>query len=494
MAGKEFAVKGAMCICKYGVTPGQLDTPENQFFKLNGSKLTATTKTVGSVFGPAGFGMCNVNPMLPRKCVPAITQWSGYYEGIKTSYGGNPLTDKSKATCSCGCPDCIEFVMSGQIPIPGVKDMQKATKEHQGELDCASSAKALSEHPVVLKSQFTVNSSPKVIVTKVNGDEKTYPGGNVVYTVVSYNTESPSPIVRSAVKWKIEVDGQPIECNQTGERLELTMKEDSAGKIITVMPYLNQPSQKVCVKTYIEEFRKCVFFARSMNWAGKTRAGTKAEDMMCNDKKPAELLAINKLFNIQLSSTVDQLFNDMAFLFSAGTLIDGNQNAKALIMHFRNNTGEVFSSSYMNEMMKRHPTFDKFVNSPDGVVDILKKKLRELNGNINKINGPLHNGEIKSVRVKFNTMEDKLKGMTLAVDDTSAYQIYVDNYTLHSKNTFSCQLRIVVYDHFGLDIRDVQKYGAIAGFRAWYVLQHIRGYKPFLTVMECIIPINNQSF
>lgn len=78
--------------------------------------------------------------------------------------------------------------------------------------------------------------------------------------------------------------------------------------------------------------------------------------------------------------------------------------------------------------------------------------------------------------------------------DTSAYQVYVDDYKLHSQSIFSCNLRIVVYDHFGLDQADVAKFVFGAGFRAWYVLQYIRGYKPFITSMECIIPINNLLF
>lgn len=84
--------------------------------------------------------------------------------------------------------------------------------------------------------------------------------------------------------------------------------------------------------------------------------------------------------------------------------------------------------------------------------------------------------------------------MIIAVDDIFAYQVYVDDYKLHSHRVFSCKLRIIVYDHFGLDMADVEKFSFAAGFRAWYVLQHIRGYKPFLTSMECIIPINKQSF
>jgi len=46
-----------------------------------------------------------------------------------------------------------------------------------------------------------------------------------------------------------------------------------------------------------------------------------------------------------------------------------------------------------------------------------------------------------------------------------------------------------LYDHFGLDEPDVdnsKSYDYLAGFRAWFMLQHLKrfAYKPFLTVIE----------
>jgi len=45
-----------------------------------------------------------------------------------------------------------------------------------------------------------------------------------------------------------------------------------------------------------------------------------------------------------------------------------------------------------------------------------------------------------------------------------------------------------LYDHFGLDESDIEKFGFAEGFRSWYILQHYinynKAYKPFLTLME----------
>ena len=55
---------------------------------------------------------------------------------------------------------------------------------------------------------------------------------------------------------------------------------------------------------------------------------------------------------------------------------------------------------------------------------------------------------------------------------------------------------------FGLDVADIESYGSASkiikknwkvaalasdmarGFCAWFILQHLRGYKPFITIME----------
>lgn len=44
---------------------------------------------------------------------------------------------------------------------------------------------------------------------------------------------------------------------------------------------------------------------------------------------------------------------------------------------------------------------------------------------------------------------------------------------------------VEILDHFGVDLKDIEekqddfKYGV--GFTAWWILQHRKGYKPFIT-------------
>lgn len=339
-----------------------------------------------------------------------------------------------------------------------------------------------------------VHTPPSPLVTSVKGEETALPTHTVKYTVTGYNLATIGASDRERVKWLVRVDGRDEQLSQRGETLELTIKPEWTGKDVTVMPYLRKPNEEVSVKTTVERFPKSILFARSMKRPGKTLTGETAEDMLCADKTPEEVRRMHRLFGLQLKASDKELFADMYMLAGLGSLSGGGELLTALIGHFKGSTGTPFSNAYMDQKLKEHPSFHTFVyQKGEGVLDNLIKQLRKILGNINKIY-ILQKGEIISDRTKFNTLKDKLNGMTLAVDDTSAYEVYVDDYKLTAPNTFSCNLRIIVYDNYGLDAEDVAKYGTIAGFRAWYVLQHVRGYKPFLTKMTCIIPIKNQTF
>lgn len=339
-----------------------------------------------------------------------------------------------------------------------------------------------------------VHTPPSPLVTSVKGEETALPTHTVKYSVTGYNLATIGASDRERVKWLVRVDGRDELLSQRGETLELTIKPEWTGKDVTVMPYLRKPNEEVSVKTTVERFPKSILFARSMKRPGKTLTGETAEDMLCADKTPEEVRRMHRLFGLQLKASDKELFADMHMLAGIGSLSGGGELLTALIGHFKGSTGTPFSNAYMDQKLKEHPSFHTFVYQKDkGVLDNLKDRLKKVLGNIKRIQ-LLQKNEIISDRTKFNTLKDKLNGMTLAVDDTSAYEVYVDDYKLTAPNTFSCNLRIIVYDNYGLDAEDVAKYGTMAGFRAWYVLQHVRGYKPFLTKMTCIIPIKNETF
>jgi len=51
-------------------------------------------------------------------------------------------------------------------------------------------------------------------------------------------------------------------------------------------------------------------------------------------------------------------------------------------------------------------------------------------------------------------------------------------------NKYKVEYQVTLWDHFGLGVNDIQidkPAGYLDCFRAWFLLQHFRGYKPFIT-------------
>jgi hypothetical protein len=64
------------------------------------------------------------------------------------------------------------------------------------------------------------------------------------------------------------------------------------------------------------------------------------------------------------------------------------------------------------------------------------------------------------------------------------------NTTTHK---WTADLNITIKDHFGLDKNDALTYQNYhAGFAAWWILQHCRGYKPFETKISFKMQLQTQ--
>jgi len=146
--GKEFIVDGALCMCKFGTTPGRLKVSNQQSAYMNGNKPTATTLSLGNTFYPPGFTICRISPLTPKPCTPAIVQWTNSYNKLEIGMGGYALTDRSEGTCASGCPNCISIMMTGQIGLPGAGQMLSATSALQSEIDPLGESVGLTDHQV----------------------------------------------------------------------------------------------------------------------------------------------------------------------------------------------------------------------------------------------------------------------------------------------------------------------------------------------------------
>ncbi|GHT43631.1 hypothetical protein AGMMS49965_17780 [Bacteroidia bacterium] len=145
---KEFLVEGALCTCQLGTLPGTLKVVDNRFATANGGKLMGTSMTLGNVFDPPGFGMCNLNPSTPKPCLPTVTQWTGHFDSLRIGPFAFALTEECKATCATGMPDCIAPTTTGQIPIPSVKKWAETNPVHEGDISSMGEQTSLTEHQI----------------------------------------------------------------------------------------------------------------------------------------------------------------------------------------------------------------------------------------------------------------------------------------------------------------------------------------------------------
>lgn len=146
--GTKFIVEGALCKCHYGSTPAILKVIDHKFAHMNGDSLIATNVNLGNVFQVPAFGLCNINPLFPKPCIPSIIQWNGTFDKIKVNKIASPLIDGAKGTCVIGGPNCIEFITTGQLALPTTSQLGNASIEFQNDLDPIGESLALNEHQI----------------------------------------------------------------------------------------------------------------------------------------------------------------------------------------------------------------------------------------------------------------------------------------------------------------------------------------------------------
>lgn len=176
MSTGHVVVHGAMCKCKYGMTPDTLVVLSQQKAYINDSagsqKLVANTMDIGMPFQAKTFGQCKLQPSssgyLP--CVPAITQWQDPYDKVELSNTGLILTEKSKATCAIAGSPCVEFTWHGQTAAPGSSNVAEADEEVQSQLNPLVNVKEMIESYdndlEVENEQWQRNEEEKVVAAK----------------------------------------------------------------------------------------------------------------------------------------------------------------------------------------------------------------------------------------------------------------------------------------------------------------------------------------
>lgn len=235
-----------------------------------------------------------------------------------------------------------------------------------------------------------------------------------------------------------------------------------------------------------------LLIAKSQRDPGKMLDGSQANDMMYGDYSATRIRNIRSMFQVDPFETTsaDYFFDNFELmatsLFATGEL---QKNILRMIAHFKDSSGTDYSSPELDRAVRSHSRMQAFVQELEPK---LHTAIKLFAGDVGKIRSnidvSLHS------RLFFNTWSDILGGLTIATNDIWAWRVEITEYTLNGKN-YSGKYKAVLYDHFGLDEPDVdnsKSYGYLAGFRAWFILQHWEhfAYRPFMTVISLEYPFS----
>ena len=230
--------------------------------------------------------------------------------------------------------------------------------------------------------------------------------------------------------------------------------------------------------------------------------GNCAEDLRCGDLSEDELRALDWLSWADFEGYTPALHRlDWEFMctnsFSEGEL---ETVILDMIDHFMDGSGSTYSNSVLTRNVYEHDSTQGYIASVKEQLGVL---LNEYDGDMdafaytastrdsNPLVLALQANEIKEPN--YDTVWDTLVGLRICVDGLWGNKIEVSSYNV-SGNSYTYTLHFTLYDHFGLDQADVEKFGFEAGFRSWYVLQHYSeynyAYKPLLTMMEFDVTIS----
>ena len=101
-----------------------------------------------------------------------------------------------------------------------------------------------------------------------------------------------------------------------------------------------------------------------------------------------------------------------------------------------------------------------------GIVNAVKKGKIET-----VINKDLHIGNYGEELNKIVNIPDAISGPGICFHDTQGFNVEAKEIKIIN-GKFSCKLVYDFYDHFGLDLNDIQTYEN-SGFKEWYLLQHL---------------------
>ncbi len=295
--------------------------------------------------------------------------------------------------------------------------------------------------------------------------------GNIVRTVIGANSKEASKIRLSATDGNLNFFSPKNVVTQ--------------GKENGVLFKNYEQTEEECDKGIIKI--NSIVVGKAKRDPGYNFDGTRAEDMYYADE-PERSASIKKdpMFlesDAILGACLDQLMTSLSI---------GDMETVALEMssRFQKGTGGMYTSEILDKKIANH---SQFVNYHYTFLEKLKQELQKVSFDPNKMD------IIPMSLLHFSSFWDKVSGLGITVHQVWSVKAELKDYKYNKcTQRWSSKLLYTFYDHFGLDWDDIVKHGEDRVpqyhtgdfFKAWYILQHYRSAKPFITKIEREVMIN----
>jgi hypothetical protein len=344
---------------------------------------------------------------------------------------------------------------------------------------------------------------PDIYVTKVRGPSIICPGAYYEFRVVNFNMEfgGLGEIVKF-INWGYSIDdGNIIEISQKGEgvvgvnevKLNWKIPVNIIGTYLKVYAWIHVPSPLVFASASIQTYPFMFFKYKEK---GLDKNAIKIADDMCygdgvnitdhfryTRNEIEDLGILMKYYT--LTDSQNSLWMDLRLMaknfFSIGSL---EKVAMKLVDNFKQNKGTMFSDVVLTQKVTDNKaTKDFCIRVEKSISNTLKDNLF----NPLYLKNENRTFLMDSIgRPQYSTLKDTfLGGLTVCLNDIWAYEVCITGCDYNNSRSGTIKYKVILYDHFGLNMPDIQKvFYNLAGFRAWFVLQHIYNFQPFIVKIE----------
>jgi RHS repeat-associated protein len=172
-----------------------------------------------------------------------------------------------------------------------------------------------------------------------------------------------------------------------------------------------------------------------------------------------------------------ELFEKMIDLFKFYSILSDGNFAMDFVNRFRNNQSGSYDNSELTKVIANSEEVLKFGTN---LAQQFNEKLKTANGDVS---------EVKLNITSLPVFNGKFDGLGITVHGLQSAKVFLESFSLNKQTgNYFAKFRFEFQDRFGLSLNDVTKFHYQTpnqlGLQAWWILQHQRGFKTFVTQIK----------